>query len=148
LRNHLVSCSPSPLSALWTYQVPLHHCPTHPAQLPTQTGPTHCRSVLVGSIVAPHYPFSVPVALSTSRSLPSLCHHRTTHPTLPPTQTGLTRHQSVLVGSVVAPHYPFSMPVALWTSSTLSLPHPFWSLDLIVIFLCIWCILSALLHSF
>jgi hypothetical protein len=54
---------------------------THPAQYPTQTGLTCCRSVLVGTIVAPCYLLSVPVAPWTSgisTISPSLRHHCTT----------------------------------------------------------------------
>jgi len=113
------------------------HCPLS-IQLPIQTGLTHCRSVLVGTVVVPHFPICA-VASWTSSSLPSLCRHCFTHPARYPTQTGLIHCRSVLVGSIVAPHYPFSVLMALRTSCTsLSLCchcwllHPLWSLDFIV----------------
>jgi hypothetical protein len=49
---------------------------TRPARYLSQTGLTRRRSVLVGVlvriVVAPHYPFSVPMALWTSHTSPSL----------------------------------------------------------------------------
>jgi hypothetical protein len=70
------------------------------ARLPTQTGLTRCQPALVGTVVAPCYPFSVPVAPWTSSTSLSLRRCRLTRSARPPTQTGLTRRRTALIGTV------------------------------------------------
>jgi hypothetical protein len=87
-------------------------------------------------------PLFVALGLVESKFLAVVALCRTTRSAWPPTQTGLTRCLSVLVGILVAPRYPFS--VRPWPCVEIThrhcavVPHPFWSLDQVLIF---WCVL-------
>src|ERR1700755_1959781 len=109
-------------------------------------GLTRHRSVLVGSIVAPCYPFFVPVALWTSGALSSPHPFWSSDVIVSVFSFGaysLLYVHGILLAHVVCP-WPHALDIKCLADVAPSSPHPFWTVDITIDFFLIRCVLFTL----